>query len=182
MFRRQFFLIVLALTTLAAAPVLPAVAQDAGATSGLPLPRFVTTRSQPINVRVGPGTKYDVAWVYLKAGVPVEIVKEFDTWRKIRDIDGTEGWVHQSMLIGRRAGIVAPWSTDPQIPLLTGRSAEGGVRAYLPPGFKVDISECDGNWCEVSATDHPAGGRTATYQGYVPQGDLWGVYQGENFD
>ena len=70
----------------------PALAQ-ADNPSGLPLPRFATTRSDPINVRVGPGTKYEVAWTYLKSGIPVEIVQEFDTWRKIRDVDGTEGWV-----------------------------------------------------------------------------------------
>jgi SH3-like domain-containing protein len=81
----------------------PALAQ-VGNPSGLPLPRFATTRSEPINVRVGPGQKYDIAWTYLKAGVPVEIIQEFDTWRKIRDVDGTEGWIHQNLLTGTRAG------------------------------------------------------------------------------
>lgn len=150
--------------------------------SGLPLPRFVSIRSNEVNVRVGPGEKYAIAWIYLKAGTPVEIINEFDTWRKIRDLDGTEGWVHQSMLVGRRAGIVAPWSQSPQIPLQSGRTADGGVRAFLAPGFRVDITECDGQWCEVAATDHPTGGRTATYHGYLPQESLWGVYRDENFD
>jgi SH3-like domain-containing protein len=164
------------------APDMAALADDKTNPSGLPLPRFVTTRSTPINVRVGPGTRYDVAWVYLKAGTPVEIVAEFDTWRKIRDQDGSEGWVHQNLLSGKRAGIVAPWSQDPRIALHSGRSEDGGVRAYLTPGFAVEIDECDGTWCEVAATDHPPGGRTATYQGYLKQTELWGVYDGENFD
>ncbi|CDP52111.1 SH3 domain-containing protein [Paradevosia shaoguanensis] len=160
-----------------------ALAQSAtGNPSGLPLPRFVTTRSTPINVRVGPGTKYDIAWVYVKAGLPVEIVQEFDTWRKIRDLDGSEGWVHQNLLSGGRAGYVAPWSSGQQIPLRSKAAEEAGVRAYLTSGFRVEISKCDGAWCEVSATDHPANGRPTTYTGYLPQGDLWGVYQGEKFD
>ena len=168
----------------------PAMAQDAPrvnagqaqSVSGLPLPRFVTTRSQPINVRVGPGQRYDVAWVYLKAGMPVEIIQEWDTWRKIRDFDGAEGWVHQNLLSGRRAGVVAPWSGNAQVPLLSGRSAEGGVRAYLTPGFPIQISGCDGSWCAVSATDHAREGHTATYSGYLSQADVWGVYKDERFD
>jgi SH3-like domain-containing protein len=149
--------------------------------SGLPLPRFATTRSDEINVRVGPGTRYDIAWVYVKAGQPVEIVQEFDTWRKIRDVDGTEGWVHQNMLSGKRAGIAAPWQGD-EIPLLSNRDDPGGVRAWLRPGFRVDISGCDGAWCEVIATSRSEDGPTATYAGYLRQSNLWGVYQGEEFD
>jgi SH3-like domain-containing protein len=158
------------------------LAMAAEAPSGLPLPRFATTRSTPINVRVGPGTKYGIAWVYVKAGTPVEIVQEFDTWRKIRDFDGSEGWVHQNLLSGKRAGLAAPWRSDAQIPLLAGRNPDGGVRAYLGAGFRVDIDKCDGAWCEVSATTAQAGGGASTYSGYLPQTDLWGVYQGESFD
>lgn len=160
----------------------PAVTFAADNPSGLPLPRFVTTRSTPINVRVGPGTKYDVAWVYVKAGLPVEIVQEFDTWRKIRDLDGQEGWVHQNLLSGKRAGYVAPWLAEDQLALRVNDSEDGSVRAWLVPGFQVDIIECDGAWCAVNAIDHPPEGRTATYSGYLKQGDLWGVYEGEVFD
>lgn len=150
--------------------------------SGLPLPRFATTRSTPINVRVGPGTRYDIAWVYVKAGTPVEIVQEFDTWRKIRDVDGSEGWVHQNLLSGRRAGIAAPWDTAAQVPLLTGRDRDGGVRAWLASGFRVEIAKCDGSWCEVSATAARKEGSSSTYSGFLPQTVLWGVYEGEEFD
>jgi SH3-like domain-containing protein len=150
--------------------------------SGLPLPRFATTRSSPINVRVGPGTRYDVAWVYVKPGTPVEIIQEFDTWRKIRDFDGSEGWVHQNLLSGNRAGIVAPWRQGEQLPLFSGKSEDGGVRAYLPAGFQVGITACDKAWCTVSATDHPEGGGQHIYDGFLPQDELWGVYRDEEFD
>lgn len=167
---------------LLALPVMATFAVAAEGPSGLPLPRFATTRSTPINVRVGPGTRYDVAWVYVKAGTPVEIVQEFDTWRKIRDVDGTEGWVHQNLLSGKRAGFAAPWRKGEQIPLFESRNPDGGVRAYLGPGFRVDISKCDGAWCEVSATAQRDGGGTATYSGYLQQSELWGVYEGETFN
>lgn len=164
-----------------AAVELPTLAHAAATNpSGLPIPRFVTTRSNPINVRVGPGTRYGIAWVYVKAGTPVEIIQEFDTWRKIRDVDGSEGWLHQNLLQGRRAAIVAPWKqAGEQIALRRDRSAESAVRAWLTPGFRVDLSECDGSWCAVTARVE---GSTHSYEGWLPQDELWGVYKGEEFD
>lgn len=159
----------------------PALAQ-ASNPSGLPLPRFASTRSDPINVRVGPGTKYDIAWTYVKSGLPVEIVQEFDTWRKIRDVDGTEGWVHQNLLSGTRMGFVTPILANAEIPLRSNRSDESPVRARLGPGLKVTIKQCDGEWCEVSATGGEAGQRSATYSGFLHQEELWGVYPQEEFD
>jgi len=143
---------------------------------GLPLPRFASTRSAPINVRVGPGTKYDIAWIYNRPDMPVEITAEFDIWRKIRDFDGTEGWVQQNLLSGSRTGLVQPWKKDADVSLLASAADTAAVRAYLGSGYRVDIRRCDGNWCQVDA---PAKG--TTYSGYVRQSDLWGVYQGETF-
>lgn len=157
----------------------PAAWAQAESVSGLKLPRFVTTRSNPINVRVGPGTKYDIAWNYTVSGIPVEIIQEFDTWRKIRDMDGMEGWVHQSLLVGTRAGYVTPLLANGEVTLHAGRSAESGVRARLAPGVRVNISECDGDWCTVSAGQP---GERANFSGYVRQEEIWGVYPDEVFD
>jgi SH3-like domain-containing protein len=77
--------------------------------SGLPLPRFVSLKSGRVNSRVGPGANYSVDWMYMKAGLPMEIIQEFDTWRRVRDADGSEGWISQSLLSGHRTAIVAPW-------------------------------------------------------------------------
>lgn len=165
-----------------ASPAASGYATAAETASGLPLPRFVVTRSSPINVRVGPGTKYDIVWVYKVAGTPVEIIQEFDVWRKIRDVDGSEGWVHQTMLTGGRAGYVGSWVENPQVPLRVSAAAESGVSAWLAPGFPLRISSCDAGWCSVTATDHPEGSRPVPYSGYLPETDIWGVYKGESFD
>ncbi|KKB77906.1 hypothetical protein VW35_14500 [Devosia soli] len=157
----------------------PAVFAQAESVSGLKLPRFVTTRSNPINVRVGPGTKYDIAWNYTVAGVPVEIIQEFDTWRKIRDMDGTEGWVHQSLLVGTRAGYVTPLVANGEVAMQADRTDDSAVRARLAPGVRVNISECDGTWCAVSAGQP---GERANYSGFVRQEEIWGVYPDEVFD
>src|SRR5690349_11644648 len=75
--------------------------------SGLPIPRFASLRSDEVNVRTGPGTRYPVDWVYKRKAMPVEIVAEFENWRKIRDWQGASGWVHQSLLTGKRSFIIS---------------------------------------------------------------------------
>lgn len=154
--------------------VAPVFAQS----SGLPLPRFATTRSDPINVRVGPGQKYDIAWTFLKSGIPVEIVQEFDTWRKIRDVDGDEGWIHMNLLTGTRVGYVTPLVANGEIVLRASESDEAGMRARLGAGLKVTVKQCDGVWCEVTAT----GQERNSYSGFLHQEELWGVYPAEVFD
>jgi SH3-like domain-containing protein len=158
----------------------PAAAQSDNNPSGLPLPRFSSTRSEPINVRVGPGTKYEIAWVFVKAGVPVEVIQEFDTWRKIRDSEGAEGWVHQNLLSARRTGYVKPPAGTSTIGIMSAKADNVRVRAWLGVGFPVEIDECDSVWCGVRATG--AEGARGTYQGFVPQNALWGVYPDESFD
>ena len=169
--------LLLALTLLVA----PAQAQ-ADNPSGLPLPRFASTRSDPINVRVGPGTKYDVTWTYLKSTIPVEIIQEFDTWRKIRDVDGAEGWVHQNLLQGTRAGYATPLMANGEVALRDSEADTSNLRARLGPGFKVIIKQCDGAWCEVTASSQDGNARATSYAGFVHQEELWGVYPGETFD
>jgi SH3-like domain-containing protein len=162
---------------LAAAPVFAAEKNE----DGLPLPRFASTRSAPINVRVGPGQKYDLAWIFNRPGMPVEITAEFDIWRKIRDFDGSEGWVQQNLLSGSRAGLVAPWKKGDDVPLLASASDDAGVKAYLGSGYRIDIRRCDGSWCQVDAPSRDAAGHNSTYSGYLRQSDIWGVYEKETF-
>ena len=75
-------------------------------TSGLPVPRFVSLKADRVNVRGGPDKDHDVSWVYTRVGWPVEIIAEFENWRRIRDSDGSEGWVYHSMLSGKRTAVV----------------------------------------------------------------------------
>lgn len=179
--RSRFDLLILLARALGLALLLglPAHAQSDSNPSGLPLPRFVTTRSEPINVRVGPGTRYDIAWTYTKAGLPVEIVQEFDTWRKIRDMDGDEGWVHQNLLSGRRTALIVPPQEGQNLPLRRRPETEAPVNAWLGTRYVVDLDTCDGQWCEVLAAAPADNGRAKTYKGFVPQSALWGVYPGE---
>lgn len=156
---------------------LPSAAQGAAQSvtlgpSGLPLPRFVSLKSGRVNSRIGPGLNYSVDWMYTKAGLPMEIVQEYDTWRKVRDAEGSEGWVNQSLLSGKRTAIVAPWQRDKDstVKLLDEPEADATVVALVQPGVMGTIKSCDGKWCEMTL-----GGHT----GWLDQSLVWGAYPGE---
>ena len=102
-----FGLMILSVTGADAAAAQPATPGVAVGPSGLPVPRFVSLKSGRVNVRVGPGEDYKIAWVFVKSGLPIEVVQEFDNWRQIRDSDGATGWVFQSLLSGKRTAVVA---------------------------------------------------------------------------
>jgi SH3-like domain-containing protein len=138
--------------------------------SGLPIPRFVTLKAEKVNVRKGPSSDHPVAWVFQSKGLPVEIIAEFETWRRVRDSEGAEGWILQNMLSGKRNILVAPWRKEQFTALHDGASAKSGLVANLSAGAMGEVKSCDGNWCDVSV-----GG----YSGYVEQSMLWGAYPGE---
>jgi SH3-like domain-containing protein len=141
--------------------------------SGLPLPRFVSLKAEKVNVRRGPSSDYPVAWVFQRKGLPVEIVAEFENWRRIRDSEGAEGWILQNMLSGKRTAMMAPWRQDQTIPLYGAASTNSGMVARIGAGVVGEVEKCADEWCEVSA-----GG----YDGFVEQSNLWGVYPGEPVD
>ena len=158
-----------------------AAAQTArvGSDTGFEVPRFVSLKSGRVNLRVGPGRDYRVAWVFTRAGMPVEIVQEFDRWRRIRVADGTEGWVYGALLAGSRTGVVAPW-LDRQVaePVELHRKARSDSRivARIEPGVTGTLVECDGEWCLFEP--HSKRGEVV---GWLPQVELWGAYPGESF-
>jgi len=138
--------------------------------SGLPLPRFVSLKAEKVNVRRGPASEHQVAWVFQRRGLPVEIVAEFENWRRIRDNDGEEGWVYQSMLAGKRTALVAPWRAGDAIPMYSAAGLDGGLIARVTSGVVAEVEKCSGTWCEINA-----GG----YEGWIEQAMLWGVYPNE---
>ena len=142
--------------------------------SGLPVPRFVSLKSDRVHIRQGPGTDHKVLWVYRRAGLPVEIIKEFEGWRQVRDAEGATGWVLQSLVSGRRTSLILPWEAKaeplPQIALLTDAKAAAKPVVVVEAGVIAGIRTCDGRWCYVSVND---------FRGYIEQKKLWGVYEGE---
>jgi SH3-like domain-containing protein len=161
--------LVLAIVGLALADVVAAQQPESPQPTGLPLPRFVSLRSEEVNLRTGPGVRYPVDWVYKRKNMPVEVIAEFGTWRKIRDIQGTQGWVHQSLLSNNR------WVTiTGQTRTLRRRAdSQSPAVARVEPGVSAQILECpeaEGGWCRINA-----GGQ----DGWMRRVEFWGLYPRE---
>jgi SH3-like domain-containing protein len=145
--------------------------------SGLKIPRFVSLKSDRVNLRQGPGTEYPTSWVFRRAGLPVEVIQEFENWRQIRDAEGTSGWVFSTMLSGRRTALVLPWeikegqSNRTAATLRDDDSGDARAVAQLEAGVLANISSCERKWCRISVGD---------YRGYIEQVKLWGTYPNEN--
>ncbi len=107
-----------------------------GTATGLPLPRFVSLKSDEVNARVGPGGDYQIAWVFRRAGLPVEVLGEFENWRQIRDSSGSTGWINAALTSARRTAVVAPWVKDRSLFELT--SSRGGSTAVAQDRARRD--------------------------------------------
>jgi SH3-like domain-containing protein len=147
-------------------------ANDA-ATSGLPVPRFVSLKVDRVNVRAGPDKDHEVAWIYTRVGWPVEITAEFENWRRIRDSDGTEGWVYHSLLSGKRMAAVQLKSKTDLVPLHAQPDAQSAVTAQLQFGVLATIKHCTGTWCQITGD---------SFDGWIEQNSLWGVYPDEKIE
>ncbi len=161
---------------LAAVPVCrtAGAANDQSEGSGLPLPRFASLKSDHVNVRGGPNKDHDVAWVYTRPALPVEITAEFENWRRIRDRDGTEGWVYHTLLSGKRTAYVASSKTRPDfVPLYESADRMSPFRAMLEPGVLGTIKRCNGQWCRFAGSG---------FDGWIEQTRLWGVYPNEKIE
>ncbi len=145
----------------------PALAAN---TSGLPIPRWVSLKTAEANVRTGPGTRYPIQWVYRREGMPVEVIEEFDIWRKIRDAEGTTGWVHKTMLDGKRNAVIH--SKDDAI-LRAEPVAKARPLLKIEPQVIAKLIECEKDWCRIQVS-----GR----KGWVEKKYLFGVYKEEIFD
>jgi SH3-like domain-containing protein len=158
----------------AQAPGIDLAARKKGPSTGLPTPRFVSLKADEVNVRKGPGWDHGVAWVFRRAGLPVEVIAEFDVWRQVRDSEGATGWVIGSLLSGRRTVLVAPWEAKTRtVELYESASKSSAIDARLAPGVLGDVSVCDGGWCRIKA-----GG----VAGFISQEMVWGAYPGETIN
>ncbi|HQT66334.1 MAG TPA: SH3 domain-containing protein [Acetobacteraceae bacterium] len=139
-----------------------------GIVTSLPVPRFVSLRTDDVNMRAGPGFQYPIIYDYKRAGLPVEIIGEFDVWRHVVAPDGGIGWVHEATVRAERGFIV----TGAQHVIRAAARDDAAPVAYAEPGVIGRILSCDAalSWCRVSA-DH----RT----GWLKRDDFWGAFAGE---
>lgn len=150
-----------------------------GRETGLPIPRFVSIRSDKARMRVGPSADYPIRYVYHARGLPLEIIDEYGHWRQVRDSDGATGWMLSALISGRRTGLVAPWlNAEPTktgthfIALLSRPLLSAPVLAEMQPGVRINIKSCDGKWCNIALQEQSG-------SGYIQQKNIFGVYPNE---
>jgi len=136
-------------------------AADPVSETGLPLPRFASLKSDEVNMRAGPGQKYPVKWTYRREDYPVKIINEYQQWRQVEDAEGVTGWMHKTVLSGRRTGLIAQDETL----LLKKPIDNADTIAKLMKGVIVDIENCRPDWCEIEI---------GKKDGWVPASLLWG--------
>ena len=137
-----------------------------GAESGLPLPRFVSLGADEVNLRTGPGLRYPVAWVFVRKALPVEIVAEFEQWRRVRDFEGAEGWVHKAMLSGKRTVLVIGDGRT----LRARPDPRSRALAHAEARVQGTLRACRDDWCEVTLQ---------SIRGWMRRAYLWGIYPEE---
>jgi hypothetical protein len=144
---------------------------DEGET-GLTIPRFVSLRSNHINARSGPGARYPIEWVYMQKSAPVEIIAEFELWRKIKDWQGSESWVHKSMLSGKRSvKVITPGENN----VYAKDDFKAKIIAKVEDEVVGEIEKCPVNnsFCKI---------KFASITGWVPRQNLYGIYPEEIID
>ena len=148
---------------------------EVGRVTGLPIPRFVSLKSKITNIRSGPSNQHSVKWVYHKKGYPVKVVAEFERWRKIKDLDGEEGWAHESILSGNRYVIITNGtikdaelgkSLSQEILLMRKPAVNSQPIARIQLGAVCSLKSCQADWCEIICESH---------KGWVPGSDIWGI-------
>ena len=144
-----------------------------GPKSGLPMPRFVSLKPDRVNVHGGPTRDHEVTFVYTRSGLPVEITAESDNWRRIRDWEGSEGWVYHSLLSGKRTALVAPKDKTQLVALYDTGDTNAAIVAQLQAGVLALVKRCTGAWCRITGP---------RFDGWVRQEQLWGVYLNEKVE
>lgn len=141
----------------------------------LPIPRFVSLKAKTVNVHCGPGLHYPVRWQLKRQHMPVEVVAEFDTWRKVRDVQKQEGWIHKSLLSSVRYAVTleaqgTPSAVAPPLKLLKKPTAESEVVALVGGGVVGKLRLCQEGWCQLVVQN---------CTGWINKSSLWGVYPKE---
>lgn len=139
-----------------------------GSVTQLPIPRFAALKTDEVNMRTGPGQRYPVEWQYKRRDLPVQIEREFDVWRLVRDPEGVKGWVHQATLTGRRSFIV----TGENRAIRRSASEDAAIVAWLKPGVVGILRKCEASasWCQVQIGEH---------RGWLKRSEFWGSLPNE---
>ena len=134
-----------------------------------PVPRFASFSRDEVFMREGPTYQHRILWVYHRKGLPVEIVGQFDVWRRVRDSQGSTGWVHSSMISETRTVLV---TAQKPAPVYRADDPRSQILALAQPGVVAKLETCTATFCEINAEGT---------EGWIDKKNIWGVRAGETF-
>lgn len=137
--------------------------------SNLEIPRFVTLKSNRVNMRTGPGKEYPIQWEYQRKGLPLKVIGEFDVWRKVTDHEGVVGWMHVRTLSIKKMVLV----TDSTVKIHQRADDDAPVIAIAEKGVIAELATCKSEWCKIKSND---------VSGWLYRKSLWGLLDGEIFE
>lgn len=135
---------------------------ERGSQTNLPIPRYVSLKTDTANVRRGPSTNHRIDWVFKRRNMPLKVIDEYGHWRRVTDRDSVGGWVHHSLISGTRTVIVL----EDMLPLYSRADTKTLVKAHLQAGVVARLHKCDLLWCQLSVDG---------YRGWAAKALLWGV-------
>ena len=141
-----------------------------GSVTGLDIPRFVSLKSDDANIRVGPSVNYPIKLKYVFQNLPLEIIDEFDVWRKSRDHEGNIGWIHKSLIKGDRF-ILINYDTNRDTNLFN--IPNGKIIGIIKKNNILDLNLCILNLCKVTQNK---------FSGWLLKKNIWGVYDSEFYN
>ena len=126
-------------------------------------PYWASIRSDEVNMRVGPGEDYRIAWVYYRQHLPLKVLRLKEGWRLVQDPEGAQGWVLARLLTRERSGFVTG-----QQPAEMHEQANGNsrLRWRLAPGVVGQLGDCGSGWCQFTVGPR---------RGFVEQTRVWGA-------
>ena len=142
---------------------------NVGNETGLEIPRFISLKSDNTNIRIGPSKNYPIVIKFIQKNYPLKVIDEYDEWRKVKDFKNNTGWVHKSLISGKRSGLILS-NNNQAIKALN--TINGKVIGLIGEGNIVSINKCDIDWCFVSFM---------SYKGWVNKKNIWGVKQNETY-
>lgn len=146
--------------TLAACLASPVAAQER------PLPYWASIAAGQALMRTGPDRSYPALWLYKRRDLPVRVLQVVGPWRRVKEQDGSSGWMLATLLAARRTAVVSGG--------LRPIRAEPGPGAHslwqAEPGVLGRISKCDGQYCRIQIGEKV---------GFIEQAGIWGTDPGE---
>ena len=132
--------------------------------------RYASLCSDKVFLREGPTYQHRVLFTYKRKDYPVQVIATYESWRRVRDVDGTVGWISQMML------------SDTRTVLVTGKGhaairsqpyATASLRAWADPGVVAKLKACKPQFCEIVADG---------LRGWIDKSRIWGVDSGETIE